>query len=121
MPDAGWTNPRLEPFFYVAAPLEGIYDYTFAADAPSGENVDVISPISAELMLDVIPGNMKGVRIHAQTNSKEALLYRSGGELRPVYESGIEPLRELASFTGWRANSRQNSARLRFRAHVPGF
>ena len=33
---AGWTNPRLEPRFYINFPADGIQDLDFVADPPAG-------------------------------------------------------------------------------------
>ena len=69
-----WTKPTLVPRVYIQPPPDGIYDYDFEAIPPDGMTIQVLTPISAELVLTEIPKGMKGVRVHAKTNSKEAKL-----------------------------------------------
>lgn len=66
----GWTHPRLEPVFYVTPPADGIWDFEFQADPPSGVVAPVIRPIGA-LYLGRAPDWCKGVRVHAATNAIE--------------------------------------------------
>ncbi len=72
VPTTGWTNPALEPFIYIAPPSDGIWDFDFAATAP-GMAGQVVLPISANGVFPK-PGWLKGVRIDAKNNSREALL-----------------------------------------------
>ena len=44
VPTAGWTNPRLEPFIFIQPPPDGIYEFDFVADPPSGVAAQVITP-----------------------------------------------------------------------------
>ena len=68
---SGWTDGRLEPRFYIDFPADGIQDFDFCATPPSGMTLQVITPITARIEWDNPPDNLKGVRIHAQTNSME--------------------------------------------------
>jgi len=70
----GYTNPRLVPFVYIQPPPDGIYDFSFVATAPTGPVGEMISPVTALYIMDPMPSDLKGVRIHASTNQKEALL-----------------------------------------------
>lgn len=90
---SGWSAPELTAWVYVMPPADGIQDFDFVATPPTGMVLDVISPISAETSLTVDPANywgpgkpLRGVRVHAQTNSKEATfddkkLAAGGGEV----------------------------------------
>ena len=71
---SGWTKPELVPFVYVAPPQDGIYDFDFNAVPPSGPSATVITPIEATYRLSPLPDTLKGVRIHAAQNKKEAML-----------------------------------------------
>jgi hypothetical protein len=71
---SGWTNPELTPFEYVQPPPDGIYDFTFQAVPPTGPAATVMTPVEATYTLNPIPNTLKGVRIHAAQNSKEAML-----------------------------------------------
>jgi hypothetical protein len=68
----GWSNPKLVPYVYIQAPPDGIYDFDFVAIPPSNIVPQVITPISVTLVQ--LAEGARGVRIHASTNSKEALL-----------------------------------------------
>jgi hypothetical protein len=69
-----WSEPELVARVYAQPPPDGIWDYDFVAKPFAGPITQVITPISAELVLDQIPKGMKGVRIHSKSNSKEAKL-----------------------------------------------
>jgi hypothetical protein len=70
---SGWKNPRLVPHSFDQLPPDGIYDFDFVAEPPSDISLPVVMPIEANLRLESMRDNLKGVRIHAQ-NSKESLL-----------------------------------------------
>ena len=71
----GWTNGRLEPRIYIQFPPDGIQDFDFVADPPTGPSTTVLSYISsAPLHWPGFPPNLKGVRVHAATNALEAML-----------------------------------------------
>lgn len=74
---AGWTNPSLSQVTYVVQPSDGIQDLMFNATEPSGTSVQVISPISATAIMNDPPEWLRGVRVHAASNKKEALLSKS--------------------------------------------
>jgi hypothetical protein len=73
----GWKDAELIPYVYVQAPPDGIYDYDFVAVRPDGPATQAITPIEANYTLKNIPDNLKGVKIHASTNSLVALLSES--------------------------------------------
>ena len=70
----GWTKPELKPFVYVAPPQDGIYDFNFEAVPPTGPVPAVMTPIEATYILNPLPSTLKGVRIHATNNTREAML-----------------------------------------------
>jgi hypothetical protein len=76
VPTGGWSAAELVAFVYVQPPPDGIYDFDFVAEPPpAGSAVtQVVSPISAEKVLETIPEGLRGVRIHAASNQKEAML-----------------------------------------------
>jgi hypothetical protein len=71
VPTTGWTNPALDAFIYIVPPADGIMDFDFVAKAPTGIVGDVVLPIYADTVLPM-PKWLKGVRVHAKENSKEA-------------------------------------------------
>ena len=71
---SGWTKPELVPFVYVAPPQDGIYDFDFNAVPPSGASATVITPIETTYRLSPLPDTLKGVRIYAVQNKKEAMI-----------------------------------------------
>ena len=81
VPTSGWTDPSLEPWFYVVPPKDGIQDFDFVAEPPTGIVLQCISNISTTIILPQDPANywgrgkpLKGVRIHARDNSVEVML-----------------------------------------------
>ena len=70
----GWTNPELVEVIYIVPPADGIYEYEFVATPPTGPATEALTPIEAETVRHSIPPELKGVRVKAETNSKEAKL-----------------------------------------------
>lgn len=70
---SGWKGGALIPRVYVAQPQDGVQDFDFVAEPPSGVVLWVMSPISGDgtIMLEQW---MEGVRVHSATNSLTALL-----------------------------------------------
>ena len=71
---AGWSGPRLSAVVYVQVPPDGIYDFNFVAEPPSGASPQVLAPISTQCVLEKMPKGFCGVRMHATSNTKEAVL-----------------------------------------------
>ena len=78
---SGWSNPTLGAWYYIDAPKDGIQDFDFTADEPTGISLPVLSPISASALITRDPADywgkgrpLVGVRIHARTNTVEARL-----------------------------------------------
>ena len=78
VPTGGWSNSKLDPYIYIQAPPDGIYDFDFVADPPEGVATQVISPIEAVYIRENLTQDVKGVRIHASQNSKTAMLDNPG-------------------------------------------
>ncbi len=86
---SGWSNGRLEPRIYVMPPADGIMDFDFVADPPTGISMPVITPISVTEIIDRDPSHfwgkgkpLKGVRIHASANKMtKELDYQKSVEL----------------------------------------
>jgi len=74
--EGGWSNPRLIPYVYIQAPPDGIYDFDFVATpAPAGgASAQMLTTLTTQYIYDSVPSGLKGVRIHASTNDKLALL-----------------------------------------------
>ncbi len=93
---SGWSHGRLEPRIYVMPPADGIMDFDFIADPPTGINMPVITPISVTEIIDRDPSHfwgkgkpLKGVRIHASANKlTKELDYQKAMELSG---GGIDP------------------------------
>jgi hypothetical protein len=74
VPTGGWSNPALQPYIHIQPPPDGIYDFDFVADPPTGPAPQVISPIQATYTWEALPEGVKGVRVHASQNAKTVLL-----------------------------------------------
>jgi hypothetical protein len=91
----GWTNPTLGAWYYIDAPKDGIQDFDFTADAPTGISLPVLTPIGADAVITRDPANywgkgkpLVGVRIHSRTNAIEEKL--EGGS--PLFDPMAEGL-----------------------------
>ena len=66
----GWTNGQLSAFVYVTPPQDGIYEFDFVADPPSGVSPSVISDIYATpFEWQDFPNELKGVKVYSSSNS----------------------------------------------------
>lgn len=70
----GYTNATLIEIVYVQPPEDGIWDYDFVAEPPSGPSTDALTPIEARTIRGSIPDGLKGIRVRGETNSVEAML-----------------------------------------------
>ena len=77
----GWGNPQLSGWVYVAPPADGIQDFDFCADEPSGIILPVLTPFAAYRTIDRDWRHffgrerpLRGVRVHSRTNSVEAMV-----------------------------------------------
>ena len=71
---SGWKNAELSPYVYVTPPEDGIQEFDFVAEPPDGVVSQVITPISANTIMEEIPDWLKGVRVYAETNQVEETL-----------------------------------------------
>jgi len=91
VPTPGWRQPELIPYVYITPPADGILDFNFIAEPPDETVGQVLSPIVATFPtadspisargvgtspqgLGTSPMWVRGVRIHASENTKEALV-----------------------------------------------
>lgn len=73
-PTPGYSHFRLKPVTYIQAPPDGIYDLTAVGVPPGGIVAQVLSPVSFTYAWQTYPGELKGVRVHALSNSATAKL-----------------------------------------------
>lgn len=80
VPTSGWKNPSLGAWKYISTPEDGIQDFDFVAEEPTGLVLQVVSPIAAQLTASIDPTNywgngrpLNGIRIHARNGPKEAV------------------------------------------------
>ncbi|MEQ8433116.1 MAG: hypothetical protein RIA71_02655 [Oceanicaulis sp.] len=69
----GWTNGRLAARVYVTPPEDGVQEFDFIADAPTGMVIQALMPIAGMGGLDPAPDWLRGVRVITETNSVESL------------------------------------------------
>lgn len=68
----GWTNPRLEPRYYINFPQDGLQDLDFVADPPSGLSIQPVLPIVANTIWQDPPTFVKGIRVHSANGYVES-------------------------------------------------
>ena len=83
VPTGGWSDPRLQPHLHIQPPPDGIHDFDFVADPPTGPAPQVISPIQATYTWEAFPEGVRGVRAHASQNAKTALLDTTRPDRQP--------------------------------------
>jgi hypothetical protein len=76
VPTTGWTNIELDQFFYIVPPVDGIMDFDFTGNAPSGIVGQVVLPVTASAV-NRMPNWLKGVRVIAKENAMEAAVGKS--------------------------------------------
>lgn len=74
VPTGGWSKPQLIPVETLIAPGDGIYDFNFVAERPTGIVPQHVSPIKADYVMEAFPETLKGVRVNASRNSKTEML-----------------------------------------------
>lgn len=65
---SGWTNGALQPHIYVSPPADGVYEFDFVADEPTGIDNPVLTPIDALFVWDKMPDHLEGVKVYAENN-----------------------------------------------------
>ena len=70
---SGWSAAKLNPRVYTTVPVDGIQEFDFVADAPTGPVLWVMRPVSADITSQLETW-MIGVRVYAATGSISALL-----------------------------------------------
>lgn len=87
----GWKNGQLVPYIYITPPADGIYEFDFVSEPPTGISLPVLMPTMAEGQWQDFPQELKGVKIYASTNSlieklsdsKEIQALEGGGSGNP--------------------------------------
>lgn len=68
-----WSNPHLQPRYYINFPEDGLQDFDFMATPPGGMVIQILSPISTSMDWHNPPSYVKGIRVHSATNFIEIL------------------------------------------------
>lgn len=81
----GFINIHLEKYFYEVPPEDGLYEFSLAGVPPADPEADVITTVTAQpYVWEYLPADLKGVRVHANLNSAEELLFAD-----PVETEGL--------------------------------
>lgn len=68
---SGWTGGALTEVVYITPPADGIQDFGFVADPPTGIVLQVLTPIRASWSGECAAW-VTGVRVTSETNAVEA-------------------------------------------------
>lgn len=74
VPTSGWSERgELIEFIYIIPPADGFYEFDFVGEPPSPAlNVTQgLRPIIATFVMNLIPNDLKGVKVYASNNSKK--------------------------------------------------
>jgi hypothetical protein len=69
----GYSNPQLQPRVYITPPANGVWEFDFLAEPPSGQAAQVRLPLGA-IFDGEAPDWLKGVRVFGATNEKDGAL-----------------------------------------------
>ncbi|MCR9255332.1 MAG: hypothetical protein NXI16_04475 [Alphaproteobacteria bacterium] len=96
VPTSGWTNAMLVPRVYVDPPADGIQDFDFVAEEPTGDVAQIVSEIPAQpFFFYDMPDWVVGVRVHGANNAVEEF-FPIGGE--PIIQADFVEGQELVAF-----------------------
>ncbi|HSM87199.1 MAG TPA: hypothetical protein VLT16_13660 [Candidatus Limnocylindrales bacterium] len=87
----GWSQAHLQPYIYIQAPPDGIWDFVFVAKPPSGIVAEIISPIATTYVWNLGNYDLKGVRVHSATKTITQRITDEPkyiSEIRPDYRIG---------------------------------
>ncbi|MBN8857747.1 MAG: hypothetical protein J0H29_05125 [Sphingobacteriales bacterium] len=85
----GFTNIHLEPYFYIAPPEGGLYEFSLTGVVPdeevndkTGEKVNVTAEV---YVWESFPSDLKGIKVYANENSAEELLFAEPAEAQGLF------------------------------------
>ncbi|PKF33442.1 hypothetical protein [Acinetobacter proteolyticus] len=114
VPSSGWSNAELGPWYYIKEPEDGILDIDFYATEPSKDTLvfahhDGVEIFSTPLVID-LPSWVKGVRIHASTNSLVKLFDKNKSVLTGGADSFPWSIKTFGPIDGfpWSRKENQN-------------
>jgi hypothetical protein len=73
-PTPGYTDFTIKPVTYIQAPRDGIYDVTALGVPPDGIAAQHLDRVEFRYRWTGFPGDLRGVRVHANGNAIEAML-----------------------------------------------
>ncbi|WP_019500189.1 hypothetical protein [Pseudanabaena sp. PCC 6802] len=79
----GWSNPILIPYYYFTAPEDGIYNFDFVADSPTGSTIQVITPVITTFIWENLPDGVKGVRVYGSTGEPKVKMLEELSSMIP--------------------------------------
>mgnify|MGYP001809911433 CR=1 FL=1 len=86
---SGWSGITLAPRYYIQPPADGLWDFDLIGDPPSGPVLQVPVPVAA-CGIYSMPEWLKGVRVHAVSNSVEQTEIKSATFSQPAAMSHLE-------------------------------
>ncbi len=66
--NSNYKNIKLDPFVYVTAPPDGIWEFDLTGEVPPITD-NIMTPVSTEYVWKNIPNSVKGVKVYAISNS----------------------------------------------------
>lgn len=87
VPTLGWSKPELIPYVYIMPPADGIWDFAFIAEPPPGIVPQVLTPIVTTYTME--NPEVRGIRVHASSNSKEVFIGDTSVGERKIYVKGM--------------------------------
>lgn len=91
VPSSGWKDPKLIPYVYIQPPPDGMWEFDFVAEAPTGIVLTALFPVAAEYEWKGDLSRVKGFRVHASSNAKERLITDAEQFAFAVISGGGDP------------------------------
>ncbi|MBS1502099.1 MAG: hypothetical protein JST32_08565 [Bacteroidetes bacterium] len=72
-----YTSIALNPRIYVRPPADGIWEFDFTGDPPTGIHDQLVTPVTADYEWKDVPATVKGIKIYSASNYKVVMLSQS--------------------------------------------
>jgi len=90
VPTSDWSDARLAPRFYAAPPADGLLEFDFRAQAPSGRVLDCALKVTASIVV-ACPPWLVGVKVYAATNHESSTQLRAAEEIAASAAPALAP------------------------------
>ncbi|MFT3704544.1 MAG: hypothetical protein QM802_19410 [Agriterribacter sp.] len=85
-PGVGYSDVHLEPYFYHSVPSDGIFAFSLVGTAPEQEETNTPEEVEAAVFRwDNFPDTLKGIKVYADNNAVEKVLFQLESTASELY------------------------------------